>query len=166
MAMPPSLLLLNCLSLILAFLTLAISSLDHGILSLWMNSAASILTIIYHGTLLWLSRNRPERSAMCTVPAITLAFLLSSIWLAAFAVMVIIAYGTKDGGQVDVFSLNIQFPASVQDAQQVQLILVSMEFSLLGDLAIRSMLQRRHLVKSVFSVSWLRDALAVTKIQG
>lgn len=109
-----------------------------------MDPAASILTIIYHSTVLLMSRHRPESPVMHSVPAIALAYLLSVIWLGAFAIMVIIAYDQEEG-QINIFNLNVQFPASVRTTQQIQFMLAPMEFSLLGDIAIRSTVQRRHL---------------------
>ncbi|KAJ7129468.1 hypothetical protein C8R44DRAFT_615325, partial [Mycena epipterygia] len=113
---------------------------------LWMDPAASILTIIYHSTLLFMSHNRPgpESSIMHSVLAIAIAYLLSVIWLGAFAVMVIIAYG-NESGEINVFNFNIQFPTAIQNTQQLQFLLAPTEFSLLGDIAIRSTIQRRKL---------------------
>ncbi|KAJ7490382.1 hypothetical protein B0H11DRAFT_1022599 [Mycena galericulata] len=142
---PKSLLLLNLLSLIVATLTFLISLLDLGILSLWMDPIASLFTIIYHSTLLLMSYNCPKSSVMHSVPAIALAYLLSFIWLGAFAVMVIISYGQGNETQINVFSMNVQFPDHFQLTQQFQLLLAPLEFSLLGDIAIRSTLQRRKL---------------------
>ncbi|KAJ6628849.1 hypothetical protein B0H10DRAFT_101143 [Mycena sp. CBHHK59/15] len=140
---PKSLLLLNVLSLSLAVLTLLLSLWDLGILSLWLGPTASVLTIAYHTTVLLLTHKRPELSVMHTVPTIALAYLLSVVWLGTFAVMVIIDYGNEDGGQIAVFCFNIQFPSSVRDTQQLQFILAPMETCLLGDIAIRSTIQRR-----------------------
>ncbi|KAJ7721158.1 hypothetical protein DFH07DRAFT_932888 [Mycena maculata] len=141
---PKSLLLLNCLSLGIAILTLIISLVDLGILSVWMNSSASVFTIIYHSTLLLMSRNGPESGVMHSVPAIALAYMLSVAWLGAFAVMVIIASG-NDPSEINLFNSNIQFPEWAKNTQQIQFILVPTEFSLLGDIAIRSTIQRRYL---------------------
>ncbi|KAJ6598864.1 hypothetical protein DFH09DRAFT_970762 [Mycena vulgaris] len=114
------------------------------LLQLWMNPTASLFTIIYHSTVLLLSHKRPDSdsSAMYSVPAIALAYLLSLVWMCAFAVMVII--GNEQSGEINVFGLNVQFSVVVRETQQLQFLLVPTEFSLLGDLAIRSTVKRQH----------------------
>ncbi|KAJ7228466.1 hypothetical protein GGX14DRAFT_329939, partial [Mycena pura] len=102
---------------------------------LWMDSAAAVLTVVYHSTLFLIIHNRPESAVMSSVPAVALAYLLSLIWLGAFAVMIILARGNDEAAQINVFNLNIHFPQ--RDTQPIQFILTPMEFTLLGDLAIR-----------------------------
>ncbi|KAJ7180291.1 hypothetical protein C8R43DRAFT_841251, partial [Mycena crocata] len=112
-------------------------------LQLWMDPAVSVFTIIYHTTLLLISHNRQESSIMLSIPAVALAYLLSIAWLGAFAVMCLISYGNEESTEINVFNLNIQFPKSARDTLQIQFLLAPMEFSLLGDIAIRSTVQRR-----------------------
>ena len=98
-----------------------------------MDSAAAVLTVVYHSTLFLIIHNRPESAVLSSVPAVALAYLLSLIWLGAFAVMIILARGNDEAAQINVFNLNIP----QRDTQPIQFILTPMEFTLLGDLAIR-----------------------------
>jgi hypothetical protein len=108
-----------------------------------MTPVASVFTIGYHSVLLFLSHNHPESSVMHSVPAVALAYLLSVIWLGDFAVMVIIASSSEQTTELNVFNFNIMFPASARETQPIQFILAPLEFSLLGDIAIRSTVLRR-----------------------
>ncbi|KIK67935.1 hypothetical protein GYMLUDRAFT_36743 [Collybiopsis luxurians FD-317 M1] len=109
---------------------------DYGALSLYMNPLTGLLTIFFHLPSIMLLYARPDLKWMISVEAAALECLLSLTWLVCFVVMAIISYGSQ--GKVDVFGINEVFPADVDGTQRMQLIATSLEFALLGDLAIRT----------------------------
>ncbi|KAE9410134.1 hypothetical protein BT96DRAFT_469638 [Gymnopus androsaceus JB14] len=99
---------------------IAILSAFNGALSLYMNPLAGLLTIIFHVPLIILAHKRPEWKGMVSAEAAAFAYLLSLTWLVCLIMMVLVAWSSR-----------------------VQLMGTSLEFGLLGDLAIRSTWARR-----------------------
>jgi len=132
--LPRSILLFTCASLFGATLTLIISMLDLGYLSLWLNPCASVYTIIYHiGVLLIAHRKRVPDNPSYFSTAIFSGYLLAAIWLAAFISTIVVLATTH----VDFHIFRGQgFPATV-GTQRVQVILSLYEFAVVGGMTIK-----------------------------
>lgn len=111
-------------------------------MQLYLSPSVALATFVYHSTLLLLKRKRPDLEGMISVPAIAAAYVLSLAWLVAFIVMVLIAYGHE--AEIELFWIHANFPDGEITTQRLQLLFTSLEFSILGDFAIRSTILRRH----------------------
>ncbi|KAK0190721.1 hypothetical protein F5146DRAFT_1137548 [Armillaria mellea] len=57
---PPVMFYLTCVSLFNTLIILACSLLDYGVLSLWVNPAACVVTIVFHCSVIVLSRQKRD----------------------------------------------------------------------------------------------------------
>ncbi|KAF8076588.1 hypothetical protein FPV67DRAFT_423282 [Lyophyllum atratum] len=143
-AFPRSIVFLTCFSLFLATAILVLSLLNLGRLSLWMDPAFAICTLVYHTSLLVLVYVRPQKASMFLVPSIACAYLLAVAWLASFSVMAILGCGRHAHLQ---FSGIVIF-ATPDDSYPITLhtfecILVPCESIIICSLAVRLTLHRR-----------------------
>lgn len=110
-------------------------------MQLYMNPLAGLLTIIFHVPLIILAHKRPEWKGMVSAEAAAFAYLLSLTWLVCLIMMVLVAWSSVRNAQL--FGMNMVFSDDLDITQRVQLMGTSLEFGLLGDLAIRSTWARR-----------------------
>ncbi|KAJ4497776.1 hypothetical protein C8R41DRAFT_186381 [Lentinula lateritia] len=108
-----------------------------------MNPLIGLLTIFFHASLIILTHKRPELKGMLSVEAVVFAYLLSLSWLACFVVMVYVAWKSQ-GRSSQLLGMDEAFLTAIDNAtQRLQLMCTSLEFGLLGDLAVRSTWARR-----------------------
>ncbi|KAJ3756451.1 hypothetical protein EV360DRAFT_11989, partial [Lentinula raphanica] len=134
---------LHYISLLTSVSVVIMSIFDYGTLSLYMNPLTGLLTTFFHASLIILSHKRPELKGMVSVEAAVFAYLLSFTWLACFVVMVYVAW--KDQMKaIKIAGMNEAFVTAIDNAtQRLQLMCTSLEFGLLGDLAVRTTWARR-----------------------
>ncbi|KAJ4478326.1 hypothetical protein J3R30DRAFT_3480509 [Lentinula aciculospora] len=140
---PTTIIWLHYLSLSTSISIVVMSIFDYGTLSLYMNPLTGLLTTFFHASLIILMRKRPELNGMFSVEAVVFAYLLSLSWLACFVVMVYVAW-KSEGKATHIAGMDEAFLTAIDNAtQRLQLMCTSLEFGMLGDLAIRSTWARR-----------------------
>ncbi|KAJ3865388.1 hypothetical protein EV359DRAFT_80561 [Lentinula novae-zelandiae] len=140
---PATIIWFHYISLLTSFAIVVMSIFDYGTLSLYMNPLIGLLTIFFHASLIILTHKRPELKGMLSVEAVVFAYLLSLSWLACFVVMVYVAWKSQ-GRSSQLFGMDEAFLTVIDNAtQRLQLMCTSLEFGLLGDLAVRSTWARR-----------------------
>ncbi|KAJ3788698.1 hypothetical protein GGU10DRAFT_95029 [Lentinula aff. detonsa] len=141
---PGTMIWLHHISLLTSVSVVVMSIFDYGMLSLYMNPLTGLLTIFFHASLLILAHKRPELKGMISVEAVVFAYLLSLTWLACFVVMVYVAWKSQMK-TIRIVGMNETFLTAIDNAtQRLQLMCTSLEFGLLGDLAVRSTWARRY----------------------
>ncbi|KAF9568928.1 hypothetical protein CPC08DRAFT_745942 [Agrocybe pediades] len=129
-------------SFIFALVVLALSFPDCGILSFCMNPILALITGGYNVTMLLLAYKRPADAPVLSVAYTIMAYLLSLAWLAAYTTMaVLLSCPKKD---VILFGFQVVVPQAVKTTQKLQIMLDPVLFVLMGNVAIKSTLERRH----------------------
>ncbi|KAJ3921853.1 hypothetical protein F5877DRAFT_64573 [Lentinula edodes] len=140
---PATIIWFHYISLLTSISIVVMSIFDYGTLSLYMNPLVGLLTIFFHASLIILTHKRPELKGMLSVEAVVFAYLLSLSWLACFVVMVYVAWKSQ-GRSPQLFGMDEAFLTAIDNAtQRLQFMCTSLEFGLLGDLAVRSTWARR-----------------------
>ncbi|KAJ3813914.1 hypothetical protein F5876DRAFT_34138 [Lentinula aff. lateritia] len=143
LTIPATIIWFHNISLLTSISIVVMSIFDYGTLSLYMNPLIGLLTIFFHASLIILTHKRPELKGMLSVEAVVFAYLLSLSWLACFVVMVYVAWKSQ-GKLPQLLGMDEAFLTAIDNAtQRLQLMCTSLEFGLLGDLAVRSTWTRR-----------------------
>ncbi|KAJ3854520.1 hypothetical protein EV368DRAFT_36559 [Lentinula lateritia] len=143
LTIPATIIWFHNISLLTSISIVVMSIFDYGTLSLYMNPLIGLLTIFFHASLIILTHKRPELKGMLSVEAVVFAYLLSLSWLACFVVMVYVAWKSQ-GKSPQLLGMDEAFLTAIDNAtQRLQLMCTSLEFGLLGDLAVRSTWARR-----------------------
>jgi len=137
-----SIIILHCFSFFVASLILALSCPDCGIKSLCMNPLFAILTMGYHAAMLLIAFRRPDDAPNLSVGYTITAYLLSCAWLGAYIAMAIIL--SSRAKELSFFDLRIEIPQTMGIAQKIQVMLDPLESAVIGNIAVKSTIQRRR----------------------
>ncbi|KDQ29479.1 hypothetical protein PLEOSDRAFT_1083173 [Pleurotus ostreatus PC15] len=134
--MPQSLFVLTVASLLGASVSLIVSMLDLGVLSLYVTPPVSAITIIFLSVVLVVAhRKREEGYPSYYSTTILCAYIVSIGWLVGFiTTMVVLVKGEAVGYQVN--TLNMQGVAANAHTQRLQCFLTFVEFTLVGGLGL------------------------------
>ncbi|KIL70215.1 hypothetical protein M378DRAFT_609815 [Amanita muscaria Koide BX008] len=134
--------ILTCVSLLFSLILFILSMLDLGYLSMWMNPTMALITIIFHVTVLVLSRKRAAHDSTFFSAVVVCAYLLGVVWFVAFILTNIVAAVKSDRFfGLDELKGN-GLPATI-GSQRGQIILTLFEtvvleaFAIKGHLAVR-----------------------------
>jgi hypothetical protein len=93
----PALFWLTCASLLLSFIIFLVTMLDHfnlGSFSLFFAPISSLLTIVYHSTILIIARRRAARIAQATTVVASQRSPTASVWSIGFACFLCLMWAT------------------------------------------------------------------------
>ncbi|KAF8914160.1 hypothetical protein CPB84DRAFT_1820076 [Gymnopilus junonius] len=133
--------ILHGVSLCVAIMILALAYQDCGILSLCLNPIFAIMAMGYDTTMLLLAYKRPEGAPRLSIGYTVAAYLLSAAWLSAFVAMSAVLSSLE--AQVELFDFRILVPQTMRGPQHIQILLDALECVLMGDIAVRSTIDRR-----------------------
>ncbi|KAK0461939.1 uncharacterized protein EV420DRAFT_137451 [Desarmillaria tabescens] len=139
---PRTIFYLTCISLINTPLVLAFSLLDYGVLSLWVNPAACVVTIIFHCSVIALSRRKrdiEDPSYFSTM--VVCSYLLAVLWFSAMVITVAVLVTYKGDFTVDSlrrYGLHVSI-----HTQRLQCVLAAMEFLLMTGIGVSGHLLAR-----------------------
>lgn len=105
-------------------------------MQLYMNPFTGLISILFHVPLIILTHRRPELRGMASVEATAFAYVLSLTWLVCLVLMLLVAWSSETN--VQLFGMDMVFSSNLNATQRLQLMATSLEFGLVGDLAIRS----------------------------
>lgn len=134
---------LTCISLINTPLVLAFSLLDYGVLSLWINPAACVVTIIFHCSVVALSRQKrdiEDPSYFSTI--VVCSYLLAFLWFSAMIITIVVLLSYKGDFTVDGLR-RYGLPVSIH-TQRLQCVLAAIEFLLMTGIGVNG-----HLLNQV-----------------
>lgn len=133
---------LTCVSLVNTLLVLAFSLLDYGVLSLWVNPAACVVTIIFHCSVIALSRQKRDienPSYFSTIVVCT--YLLALVWFSSMVITVAVLLSHKGDFTVDGlrrYGLHVSIYT-----QRLQCVLAAVEFLLMAGIGVNGHLLAR-----------------------
>ncbi|RDB19956.1 hypothetical protein Hypma_012739 [Hypsizygus marmoreus] len=137
LALPRSLLILICLSLLGSCLTLVISMLDLGYLSMWLAPCVAIYTLIFHiGTILIARRPRVPDAPSYFSTAIFCGYLLALIWLVAFILTLLVLMSSQVAYHQVSYLQQHGLPCTVH-TQRIQVFLTVYEVVMVGGFAVK-----------------------------
>ncbi|KAF8812266.1 hypothetical protein BYT27DRAFT_7335562 [Phlegmacium glaucopus] len=138
---PPSVIALNIFSLLITIFILILSIQDCGILSLCLNPLFALITAGYHIVMLALAYRRPDDAPVLPIGYTVWAYFLSLSWLGAYIAMAMIL--SRKQSEILVFDLDVIVPRHLRNFQKLQMFLDPLECVILGNLAVKSTIQRR-----------------------
>ncbi|KAK0453874.1 hypothetical protein EV421DRAFT_2015073 [Armillaria borealis] len=139
---PPAMFYLTCVSLVNTLLVLAFSLLDYGVLSLWVNPAACVVTIVFHCSVIALSRQKRDienPSYFSTIVVCT--HLLALVWFSSMVITVVVLLSYKGDFTVDGlrrYGLHVSI-----HTQRLQCVLAATEFLLMTGIGVNGHLLAR-----------------------
>ncbi|EAU84633.1 hypothetical protein CC1G_00152 [Coprinopsis cinerea okayama7 len=142
------LVVLHVASLLTSLIVITLSFTTSASLSLWCAPVFGIMTFAYHFVLLLLAFTRPQLKPMSWAGTMAMAYILSCCWLAGYIVMIVVRLAGTGGVLVlEILGTNFHFPVGHRILDKWQFVLHAAEWVLLGDLAIRTTVHRRRLLK-------------------
>ncbi|CAA7260025.1 unnamed protein product [Cyclocybe aegerita] len=97
----------------------------------------------YHVAILILAYKRPDDAPVLPVGYVIAPYLLTASWLGAFIAMTIVL-SCRDLKEMTLFNFQIAVPQAMRVTQKIQIMLDPLECVILGDIAIRSTIDRRR----------------------
>ncbi|PPQ65930.1 hypothetical protein CVT26_010693 [Gymnopilus dilepis] len=91
--------------------------------------------------MLLLAYKKPEDAPALSIGYTVAAYLLSAAWLSAFITMSVVL--SRRETEVVLFDLRVLVPQTMRGPQHIQIMLDAVECALLGDIAVRSTIERR-----------------------
>ncbi|KAK0205717.1 hypothetical protein IW262DRAFT_1453444 [Armillaria fumosa] len=140
---PTAMFYLTCVSLVNTLLVLAFSLLDYGVLSLWINPAACVITILFHCSVIALSRQRRDienPSYFSTIVVCT--YLLALVWFSSMVITVVVFLSYNGDFTVDGlrrYGLHVSVLT-----QKLQCVLAAIEFLLMAGIGVNGHLLARN----------------------
>ena len=107
-----------------------------------MNPILAIITMGYNTTMLLLAYKRPEDAPLLSIGYTVTAYLLSIAWLAAYTAMAILLSCRKKDAIL--FGFQVIVPQTFKSIQKLQIMLDPVLFALMGNVAIKSTIERRQ----------------------